>query len=101
MTRFVCGTRGYPNPPMAPPEKPYRVYRGGRVKGKVPTLPRPGRAQAASTNGRGRMPGGIAPRRRRRFGWGRRIGLVLGVLVLLHRVCGSRLLPRWHAPVRA
>jgi LCP family protein required for cell wall assembly len=68
---------------MARGEKPYRVYRGGRVKGKVPTLPRPGRAPAASTNGRGRMPGGIAPRRRRRFGWGRRIGLVLGVLVLL------------------
>jgi Family of unknown function (DUF5317) len=29
------------------------------------------------------------------------VTIVLGVLVLLHRVCGSRLLPRWQAPVRA
>jgi LCP family protein required for cell wall assembly len=68
---------------MARGEKPYRVYRGGRVKGKVPTLPRPGKAPAGSANGRGRMPAGPAPKRRRRLGWGRRIGLVLGVLVLL------------------
>jgi LCP family protein required for cell wall assembly len=69
---------------MAGGEKPYRVYRGGRTKGKVPTLPRrepPSRAW----NGRGeptRVPG-LEPRRRRRFGWGRRIGLALGLLVLL------------------
>ena len=29
---------------MAPEEKPYRVYRGGRAKGKVPRRPRAGRA---------------------------------------------------------
>jgi polyisoprenyl-teichoic acid--peptidoglycan teichoic acid transferase len=29
---------------MAQGEKPYRVYRGGRVKGRVPTLPKPERA---------------------------------------------------------
>ena len=69
---------------MARGEKPYRVYRGGRVKGKVPTLPRPGRAPAGSSNGRARMPAGAKPpKRRRRFGWGRRIGLALGLLVLL------------------
>ena len=37
---------------MAQEEKPYRVYRGGRVKGRVPTLPRPERAPA----GDGRKP---------------------------------------------
>jgi LCP family protein required for cell wall assembly len=31
---------------MAQGEKPYRVYRGGRVKGRVPTLPQPERAPA-------------------------------------------------------
>jgi LCP family protein required for cell wall assembly len=69
---------------MARGEKPYRVYRGGRVKGKVPTLPRPGRAPASS-NGRGRLPDAApaAPKRRRRIGWGRGISLGLGLLVLL------------------
>jgi LCP family protein required for cell wall assembly len=69
---------------MARGEKPYRVYRGGRVKGKVPTLPRPGRAPA-SANGRGSLPGGSLPgtKRRRRLGWGRRIALALGLLLIL------------------
>ena len=31
---------------MAQGEKPYRVYRGGRVKGRVPTLPKPERAES-------------------------------------------------------
>ena len=31
---------------MAQGEKPYRVYRGGRVKGRVPTLRKPERAPA-------------------------------------------------------
>ena len=30
---------------MAPEEKPYRVYKGGRVKGKVPTASRKARVQ--------------------------------------------------------
>lgn len=65
-------------------DKPYRVYRGGRVKGKVPTLPRPDRGSPGS-NGRARLPDGAraTQRRRRRFGWGARIGLALGLLVVL------------------
>ena len=69
---------------MAGGEKPYRVYRGGRTKGKVPTLPRR-EAPSRASNGRGeraRVPG-LEPRRRRRFGWGRRVGLALGLLFLL------------------
>jgi polyisoprenyl-teichoic acid--peptidoglycan teichoic acid transferase len=69
---------------MARGEKPYRVYRGGRVKGKVPTIPRPSQARA-STNGRGGMPPGAppAPKRRSRIGWGRGIALALGLVVVL------------------
>jgi LCP family protein required for cell wall assembly len=67
---------------MARQDKPYRVYRGGRTKGKVPALPRPGRAPSRD----GRRPGGRipapAPTRRRRIGTGRRIVLWLGLLVL-------------------
>jgi LCP family protein required for cell wall assembly len=57
---------------MAEAEKPYRLYKGGRTKGKVPTAPRPQRP-AKTVTGPERGPG--RPR------WGRRIGL--GVLVLL------------------
>jgi polyisoprenyl-teichoic acid--peptidoglycan teichoic acid transferase len=70
--------------PMGRGDKPYRVYRGGRVKGRVPTLPRQ-EPPSRRRNGRGepaRIPSG-EPRRRRRLGWGARIGLVLGLLVLL------------------
>ncbi len=34
-------------------EKPYRVYRGGRRKGKVPAVPRPGSPKPAGTRRRG------------------------------------------------
>ena len=67
---------------MARADKPYRVYRGGRVRGKPPSLPRPARAPGRD----GREPGrpiAPAPERRRRFGWGRRLGLLLALLVLL------------------
>jgi len=67
---------------MARGDKPYRVYRGGRARGSVPTTPRPGRPQGM--NGRPETP--ALPRRRRRrrrFGWGRRIGLVLFLLLAL------------------
>lgn len=65
-------------------DKPYRVYRGGRVKGKVPTLPRPDRGSPA-TNGRARLPDGalVKPKKRRRLGWGARVALALGLLVIL------------------
>ncbi|HYZ19162.1 MAG TPA: LCP family protein [Gaiellaceae bacterium] len=67
-------------------EKPYRVYRGGRVRGRVPTLPKPERAPSRD----GRRPPrlrypGPGPRREteRRPNWRRRILLVLGALFLL------------------
>ncbi len=62
---------------MADAEKPYRLYKGGRTRGKVPTAPRPerpGRAESSRT----KQPG--KPR------WGRRVGLavlVLGALLLV------------------
>jgi LCP family protein required for cell wall assembly len=59
---------------MAEGEKPYRVYKGGRTRGKVPTVPRPERRQQGEV--RRTRPQG-QPR------WGRRIGLGLGVLFLL------------------
>jgi LCP family protein required for cell wall assembly len=75
---------------MAREEKPYRVYRGGRVKGKVPSVAsRPARAQPDGRSRRGgdagsqpgridyRGPGGGAAKR---VPWRRRIAL--GALVL-------------------
>ena len=50
MTRFSFKPRGYPTGSMPTEEKPYRVYRGGRTKGKVP-LERPERARP-DPNGR-------------------------------------------------
>jgi polyisoprenyl-teichoic acid--peptidoglycan teichoic acid transferase len=57
---------------MADGDKPYRVYKGGRVKGKVPSVPRPERSRPAAA-----QPRETADRPR----WGRRIAL--GVLALL------------------
>jgi len=59
---------------MADGEKPYRVYKGGRARGKVPTAPRPERQQ--QSDGRPSKPQG-RPR------WGRRIGLTLLLLFVL------------------
>ncbi len=62
---------------MADAEKPYRLYKGGRTRGKVPTAPRPERAGRGET-GRATQPG--KPR------WGRRIGIAvvaLGVLLVV------------------
>jgi polyisoprenyl-teichoic acid--peptidoglycan teichoic acid transferase len=67
-------------------EKPYRLYRGGRTKGKVPLAGRSGPPGSSQRDGRG---GGEAgPRRRSRPRWGRRIGVTLLVLVLLVVVWG-------------
>jgi LCP family protein required for cell wall assembly len=72
---------------MPPDEKPYRVYRGGRAKGKVPapTRPRPGNG-AARKPAQASIPGGDKGGKRRlrwpgRPSWKRVI--VIGVLVLL------------------
>jgi LCP family protein required for cell wall assembly len=68
---------------MARGEKPYRVYRGGRAKGRVP-LQR--RAQPPVRDSRRRTPRPAAPVPaqvpRRRRGWGRRIGILLLVVLL-------------------
>jgi LCP family protein required for cell wall assembly len=59
---------------MADGEKPYRVYKGGRARGKVPTAPRPER-QPKSEAPRTKRPG--RPR------WGRRVALAAILLAVL------------------
>src|SRR5436305_1208883 len=75
-------------------EKPYRVYRGGRSKGKVPsTADRPARIRPGRGGGGGdgssrsdyRGPVGGAKRPPR---WGRRVGLGILVLVVLFVIWG-------------
>mgnify|MGYP000082402902 FL=1 len=63
---------------MPEQEKPYRLYRGGRAKGRVPLQ----RHTQPKTAGDGAPPDG--PRRRpRRRRWGRRVVLALLVLAVL------------------
>ncbi len=67
---------------MAPDEKPYRVYRGGRAKGKVPTTPRSDRVRSggkAKAEYHGPGSGKTGGRRR----WGRWVALGALVLVVL------------------
>jgi LCP family protein required for cell wall assembly len=65
---------------MARVEKPYRVYRGGRAKGKVPLE----RRAEPSRRRDGREPGKPKIRRpRKRWGWPRRIAVTLVALILL------------------
>ncbi len=61
---------------MADGDKPYRVYKGGRTKGKVPTAPRPERVKSDSRSEQ-------AQGRTGRPRWGRRIGLAVLLLVVL------------------
>ena len=75
---------------MADAEKPYRVYRGGRTKGKVPLQTRPGRPtprpkREAGSDGP-RYPGPGPKRQPSRPRWKRRIGITLVVLVVLFLV---------------
>jgi LCP family protein required for cell wall assembly len=67
-------------------EKPYRVYRGGRVKGRVPTLPKPEREPSRDGRPRRRLRyPGPGPKREteKRPNWRRRILLAIGALFLL------------------
>jgi len=72
----------------APGEKPYRLYRGGRTKGRVPTVGRPEKApprERASRDGRSRYRGpGPKPtaRRPRQIRWGRELTIALVLIVL-------------------
>jgi polyisoprenyl-teichoic acid--peptidoglycan teichoic acid transferase len=66
---------------MASDPKPYRVYRGGRVKGKVPAPARPGRAAGTGAPSDYRGPGAVP--KKRRIGRGRLIGLIVLLLLLL------------------
>src|SRR5919109_1019708 len=67
---------------MPTEEKPYRVYRGGRVKGRVP-LERP--TGRPDRDGRAPRPPKIR-RPRRRWSWRRRIGVGLLAFLLLATV---------------
>jgi LCP family protein required for cell wall assembly len=59
---------------MADGDKPYRVYKGGRARGRVPLSPRPEKDQAKRE---------AVPRVAGRPRWGRRIGITLALLFLL------------------
>ncbi len=65
---------------MAEGDKPYRVYKGGRTKGKVPVATRPTRSAA----GDARRPD--AAKRSSRPRWGRRVGLAILLLAALMTV---------------
>ena len=88
MTFGALMTDGYHNPSMAPGDKPYRVYRGGRSRGNVPL-----KHKSGASSGRGTTAGGSAgsPSRRLRFprlglsrgGWKRRVLIVFVLLLVL------------------
>src|SRR6185436_11987642 len=61
-------------------EKPYRVYRGGRVRGKVPKQPRPAR----DPGGGGRRGFSVRPSR----GWLRWIPVAIGIALVFAIVWG-------------
>jgi polyisoprenyl-teichoic acid--peptidoglycan teichoic acid transferase len=68
---------------MAEGQKPYRVYRGGRTKGKVP-LVRRAESDRRDRNGRAPRPAGLhEPKRRRRVPWGRVLAIGIPAFVLL------------------
>lgn len=70
---------------MAGEEKPYRVYRGRRVRGRVPLLPRQAREAKPDGDGRGTGypgPGAMPKPKRRRYGRWIALG-VLGLLLLV------------------
>jgi len=77
-------------------DKPYRLYRTGRIKGRASTLSREGRILAPERDGRSRLPKlgrkkdeapprGVPPRARRpmKRRWGRWLLTAIGVFILL------------------
>jgi polyisoprenyl-teichoic acid--peptidoglycan teichoic acid transferase len=65
-------------------EKPYRVYRGGRQKGKVPLPTRPARGSArARRDGGPAYPGPGPIKQREKWSRGRRIRVAAALLLLL------------------
>ncbi|HWG55217.1 MAG TPA: LCP family protein [Gaiellaceae bacterium] len=68
---------------MAQGDKPYKVYRGGRTKGRVPVAGRGAQEQRSRRRGHDGDGAGRGQRRVRRPRWGRRIGLALVLLVTL------------------
>src|SRR5918992_307929 len=65
---------------MARGDKPYRVYRGGRARGKVPIAGRPEAESREERRARRAREAAAAPRRPR---WGRRIGIAIVLLAVL------------------
>jgi len=65
-------------------EKPYRVYRGGRQKGKVPLQARPARASARARKEDGSAYPGPGPiKQRRKWSLRRRLGIAALVILVL------------------
>jgi LCP family protein required for cell wall assembly len=76
---------------MSQDEKPYRVYRGGRTKGKVPAPAGPGRGRRAGAEkpaGGARFRGPNAKRVLKRVAWRRWLPVGLAVLLVLFVVWG-------------
>jgi LCP family protein required for cell wall assembly len=73
---------------MAREEKPYRVYKGGRTKGKVPAPARPERKQRAAGRGDRHAPAGRARPTRARRAWRHRLVWLVPALVVLLIVWG-------------
>ena len=76
---------------MATGEKPYRIYRGGRTKGKVPLARREDAARYRAGRNGGGPERAVTRRPRRRWSWRRRIGvgvLVVGLLFVVWAVAG-------------
>lgn len=70
-------------------EKPYRVYRGGRQKGKVPLQTRPSREPARPRKADGSdFPGPGPIKERKQRSAGRKIAIGVGVLLLLLVIWG-------------
>ena len=69
---------------MAGGDKPYRVYRGGRQKGRVPVLT----PDREGGDGRGATPPLLGEPERRRIAWGRWIGIGFASVAFLLLVWG-------------